>query len=292
MSANVCSCSRPITDHAYLCRECSGTLEKHLAELPALADDLETTRTRQSRTGGRGIGIVVRDAERPVPWDDRAARVANRLRTSLVSWVRLCEDWRVTPEGPACRMCAHPSCGAIRTTRPPENTVQAMSRYLLGALPALRHRPEVTECADEMHAAVVAVESVIDRRPELTFYGPCGSVEYLDGAPDPASVPCPADLYGPEKASELVCESCATKHRVDDVRAYLLEQAHDRLATPVVLSRFLTAYGVALTDERIRKWVERGQLVAHGTDASGKAVYRISEVIDLLAKMNERKRAS
>jgi hypothetical protein len=285
-----CSCSRPITDSAYLCRSCTDTLEQHLAELPALAAEIETTRVRQSRMGGQAIGIVVRSANRPVPWNDKAATLANALKVKLVGWVRLCQSWQVRPEGPACRICPHRTCILLRSD--PAETVEGLSGYLLAALPALRHRPEVVECVDSLTAIAKAAEGVIDRRAEQTFYGPCGSVDYIGENPDPQCVPCPTDLYGPADAQRLVCDRCAAEHDVADVRAYLIRAAQDQLVTAADLSKFLTAYGEPITFDRIRKWVEREQLVPHGRDAAGRPTYRVSEAADLLASMNQRRKAS
>lgn len=286
-----CSCSRPITDHAFLCRDCTTTLERQLGDIPALAADLEVTRTRQARIGSQPLGIIVRSSETPIPWNDRASRALARFRATLVGWVRVCEDWRVTPEGPACRVCQHPTCATVRATRAPDDTWQGMSAYLLAALPAFRHRPEVTACADDLDAATKAVESVVDRRPELTFYGPCGSVDYADDLPVPGSVPCPADLFGDKEATEVVCEVCAAVHKVSDVREFLVKAAQDRLATAVELSKFLTLYGEPLTAERIRKWAERGQLASHGRNAAGSPLYRVSEAVARLTEQ-QHKRAS
>lgn len=286
-----CACSRPVTDSAYLCHHCTTVLERQIGSLPALADDLETTRTRQSRIGSQALGIIVKAAETPIPWNDKAARQLASLRTMLVGWVRVCEDWRVTPEGPACRRCAHPTCATVRATRQPDDTWTGMTAYLLAALPAFRHRPEVQACADDLDRATKQAEEVMDRRPEQTFYGPCGSVEYEDGQPAPGSEPCPADLYGDADATEIVCEVCAAEHKVSDVREWLIKAAQDRLATAAELSKFLTLYGEPLTAERIRKWAERGQLVAHGKNAAGSPLYRVSEAVQRLTEQ-QHKRAS
>jgi len=287
-----CSCSRPIRDSAFLCRWCTEALEKLLAEIPALASDLDTTWTRTSRTGGRGLGIVVRSADRPVPWDDRASRIAKELKAHLVGWANLCQEFRIRPEGPACRQCSHRSCAMLRSFTPPADTAESLARYLLASLPALRHRPEVTECADQLAAVVGRAEAVIDRPAEQTFFGPCGAIDYWpDGEPILCAARCPADLYGPEKATEVTCESCGAPHNVTTLRAFLLGEAQDQLVTAADLSKFLSAYGEPLTADRIRKWSERGLLVAHGKDRAGRPTYRVSEAVDRLSQMNATRRA-
>lgn len=299
--SGICSCSRPITDEGFLCYPCTETLRRNLGDVPALEDELETTRTRQSKTGGPGIGIVVRDSERPVPWNERASRAIGDLRVRLHGWVRLCQDFRIRPEGPECASCVHPTCVYLRSLAAPDDTLAGMSRYLLASVSALRHRPEVTECADDIDAAVRGVEKVIDRKPEQVFYGPCGSVEYIDGEPDPNCEPCPADLYGQAEATDLTCEACATPHKVEDIRRHLMDAAQDRLATAAELSRFLTHFGQVdtskpLTAERIRKWASRRTedsppvLLAHAQDKDGRPLYRVGDVVKLLTEGAQRER--
>jgi hypothetical protein len=292
VTAPTCSCTRPIRDHAFLCHDCTRTLEKHLAELPALATDLDTTLTRTSRIGGRGIGIVVRGQDRPVPWNDRASRTAAALKALVVTWAQHALDLRRRPDGPACRRCTHPSCAALRSYDPPiGDTVQALSTYLLAALPTLRHLPEVTQLADEVDAITRLAAKVIDRPAEQTYFGPCGAIEYWpDGEPILCAARCPADLYGPDDAKQLTCGKCAAEHDVTTVRAYLLSEAEDQLVTAADLSKFLSAYGEPLTAERIRQWASRGLLLSHGKDRVGRPLYRVSEAIDRLARIDATRR--
>jgi hypothetical protein len=291
MTVPVCSCSRPIKDHAFLCLECTRTLERHLAEVPALAADLETTRTRTSRTGGRGIGIVVRSADRPVPWDDRASRVATELKALLVAWARLCQDVRERPDGPACRRCSHPSCAMLRSHDAPGDSVESLSQYLLASLPTLRHRPEVVAMADDLHRFRERAAKVIDRPAEETYYGPCGAIDYWpDGHPIYCSARCEADLYGVEDETELTCRACQAVHNLSNRRAMLLLEAQDRDVTASDLSKFLTAYGEPLTAERIRKWAERGQIIPRRRDPAGRPLYRVGDAVRLLSELNTPRR--
>lgn len=285
----VCSCSRPIKDSAFLCLTCTEAVEKHVAELPSLAGDVDTTATRTSRTGGRGIGVVSRGSDQPVPWNDRASRMGTELKAFAVTWAQHCQGFRRRPPGPACRRCAHPSCTHLRSYRAPADTVESLAAYLLAALPALRHRPEVTDFADEIDALGKRCANVIDRPAELAFFGPCGAMDYWpDGHPVLCSAPCTGELYGPAEASALTCGTCGAEHDVQVVRRYLLTEAQDQLVTAADLSKFLTAYGEPLTADRIRKWSDRGLLVAHGRDRAGRPVYRVSEAVERLSSMATR----
>jgi hypothetical protein len=292
VTAAVCSCTRPIRDSAFLCRECTGTLEKHLAELPALAADLDTTRTRTSRIGGRGLGIVVRSSDRPVPWNDRASRLVTELATTLASWTRRAVELRQRPPGPACGRCSHPSCGMLRSYDPPAgDSVPALSSFLLAALPTLRHLPEVTALADDVESITRRGADVVDRPADQTYFGPCGAMDYWpEGGPILCTARCPGDLYGPEDAKHLTCTTCGAEHDVTAVRAYLLSEAQDQLVTAADLSKFLSAYGEPLTAERIRQWASRGLLVAHGKDRGGRPLYRVSEAVDRLTQIQATRR--
>jgi hypothetical protein len=292
MTAAACACTRPIRDSAFLCRECTSSLEKHLAELPALAADLDTTRTRTSRIGGRGLGIVVRSSDRPVPWNDRASRLATELATTLDRWARRAVEIRQRPDGPVCRRCLHPSCVTLRSYRPPAGrTVSVLSTYLLGALPTLRHLPDVIELADAIDSLTRRGAEVVDRPADQTYFGPCGAMDYWpDGDPILCTARCPSDLYGPEDAKQLTCTTCGAEHDVTAVRAYLLSEAQDQLVTAADLSKFLSAYGEPLTAERIRQWASRGLLVPHGKDRGGRPLYRVSEAVDRLTQIQATRR--
>jgi hypothetical protein len=87
-------CTRPTGDQAYLCLGCTHQLVKVLAEAPALAVELETTRRRQSRTGGQGSGVVTRSTVRPLPWDENASQAADLLQSTLVAWAKLVHEER------------------------------------------------------------------------------------------------------------------------------------------------------------------------------------------------------
>lgn len=292
MTTPVCSCSRPIRDSAFLCQDCTRTLEKQLAEIPALAADLDTTLTRTSRTGGRSIGIVVHGGERPVPWDDRAARVAHALVRHLARWTRTVTE-HAAVAGPVCaRRCPHPSCTRARLRRPARDTTPALAAYLLAALPTLRHLPQVTDLADETSALRDRIDTVIDRPADLTFFGPCGAIDYWPGTDEPVlcSARCTGDLYGAEDAAELTCGTCGAEHDVTTVRKFLLKEAEDQLVTAADLSKFLTAYGEPLTAERIRQWASRGLLLAHGKDRAGRPLYRVREAVDRLTQIQATRR--
>ncbi|WP_067466098.1 hypothetical protein [Nocardia amamiensis] len=81
-------------DHLFLDRSQLRALAELLREIPGIADDLELTRTRQSRLSTRGDYRMDRRAsEQPLPFNPAAAAAADELHAVLVTWARLvCEE--------------------------------------------------------------------------------------------------------------------------------------------------------------------------------------------------------
>lgn len=264
MSATTCdACARPVADNAHLCAACTDRLARDLCAIPSLAVELVTTRLRQSRTGGAATGVLSRAYERPLPWNDHAADVADALRATVVGWVRVVVEERG---------------GAW-----PEDTMPALAAHLLVAVEWLRHHPDAAEAADEIGDAVKRAYRAVDNAPGRLYIGPC------DPRAEFGESVCPTDLYAREGSLESTCPTCDLIWNVENRRAYLVGQAGDQLVTAADLSRFLSIYGEPLTAERIRKWSSRGLLKAHGKTPDGRATYRVDEVTALLVTMGQQR---
>lgn len=253
-----CGCGRPVKDMAVLCQGCTERLARNLGDIGALAEEVETTRLRQSRTGGAATGVLSRPYERPLPFDVKAAEVGQLLRSTVVAWVRV-----VLEE---------------RGGRLPADDMAALGRFLLGQTEWLRHHPAAAECADEIGHVTGAARRVIDLAPGRAYAGPC----------DPAGAygdePCTVDLYAREGRTEAACPACGLVWNVDNRRALMLEAVEGSLATAAELSKFLSMYGEPLTAKRVQQWKDRGLIIPHGADAAGRAMYLIGEVTALMAK--------
>jgi hypothetical protein len=278
-----CACGQPVKD-AYVCSDCARQLAKDLGDIPALAEDLAVTRTRQSRLGGRGAGVVVRSEERPLPWDERAARVTVSLQRALLSWVQLVSPLCHVPRlaGPACSSCSHPTCRAVR---PPavrtDADILSMSRWLLGQVEWLRHHPLGSQAVKDLGRAVSAARTAIDRPEDRVFLGICSAIR--DGGDL-----CPVDVYAIVGETTAKCPSCGASHVVEDRRRKLLHVVDGQLLSATDLSRILTLYGQPVTQDRIWKWKERGRIAPHGVNAAGDPIYLVSEVRDLVAAIATR----
>ncbi len=261
-----CACGRPVQD-ATICHGCSDRLERALGDIPALVQDLEITRSRQSRTSGQGIGIVVRGAERPLPWDQRAAEATDLLRDTLSSWVQVVLD------GGATRP-------RMLTGQSPR--IAVMARFLLAHHERLRHHPDSPDAVDEIGHAVDQARRVTDRPPDRVYAGPCRE-EWAEQETENerGAFCCVASLYARAAKGFVVCPNCHAEHDVEARRDWLLVMAEDQLATATHLSAALSRLGYALAPGTIRAWASKGRLVAHGVNDRGHPLYRVGDVREL-----------
>jgi hypothetical protein len=252
-----------------ICGACLADLERALGSAGALAAELQVTFARQARLGS---GAGRRSAERPLPYDGRASRLALRLRTELVGWARVLAEHAPEPlPGPVCVACRHRSCRAIRKTRMPADTIGATAAWLLLHLDEIRQHEAAAEMVANITALTRSAERLIDRPADRVYSGPCDV--------------CGDDLFGRLDAAEVACRGCGARYDVAARRQWLLAEAEDVLAGAALISRALTRLGSEVRVERVRQWASRGQLAAHGVDANGRPLYRVGDVIDLLERM-------
>lgn len=310
MSGPTCSCGRPVKDQAYICAGCTDRLSRALGDVPALFAEVETTRLRQSRTGGRPIGSVSRTADKPLPWDQRASEALSELRTALVRQVLHVTEERGTSLGvsayafgPACAYCSqqayirekHPSCVLVingaKLAQGPADTLEAMSQWLLGQMEWIRHQPDAAEAVREIGQTVHRIGVVIDSAQERVYAGPCQSEQSAEG--DLGERCCLGEMYANKGASAVTCPNCRYSHDFATRRRWLLEQVEDQLVNAAWMASALTSLDTPVTAERIRKWAERGRIEAKGVDIHGRPTYRVGDCLDLLADdaaREERKR--
>lgn len=79
------TCDRPVRDTT-VCVSCLRELEQALGDMTALAEELDTTLSRQTAMGDRSGGSP--SAIKPLPYDPRASEALWVLRNTLVGWVR------------------------------------------------------------------------------------------------------------------------------------------------------------------------------------------------------------
>lgn len=280
MPATCSACTKP-TD-LRLCSSCMGQLVADLKSLaphwerrtgqlvriPGLIEDLEVTLTRQARIGERS---GPRSSEVPLPYHSAASVDLETLRDGLHLWCKTVAEHRgVTVDA--------------------ELEPVALSKWLL------RWAGEVArlDTADELHgdvsAMIRAARRTVDLPPERKFVGPCNGVQATTETEG-----CGADLYIHVRPGQLpehvTCATtdCAAKYPMQSRRAWLLEQAVDRLLTAAELSRAIRELipGKPISPNLISQWASRGlrgrrltPYLPHPRDPHKRQRYRVGEVIE------------
>lgn len=272
------SCDRPRPGNAPICGACEADLARALGDVPALAQELDTSLARQtSKAAGGGSEI-------PLPYGQRASHAQWILRNTLAGWVRVLLDDHTRPEGPRCATCGHWSCGLIAYLTEPADTIQDMAGWLLVRLRNLLRYPAIDEAVDEITTAVRDAWHDVDRPPDSTFAGKCGE--------------CGTSLYAKAGAVGVKCRECGTSHDVAAQWEVMRGQIEDQLLHSVAMSAVLLHLGVRVPAGTIRWWGSEDEesdrpqrLFPHGYDANGRPLYRVSEVLALHDERVEKKAA-
>lgn len=267
-----CACGRPIPDAALICSTCSHDMAKALGDVPFLAEQLDVRLSRQARVG---TGNGARSAEQALPFDPFASRIADDLRNTLGTWVRVLVEADGDPLcGPVCAtVCGHATCGAIRRRRRPGRALPALARWLLGRVGDLAHHEAGDEAKTDICAAVERAERAVDRTADRWYAGPCDV--------------CRRDMYAQPSAGVVNCW-CGAQYDVAERRAWLLDSAEDVLAHAALIARALSALGHKVGVDRLYKWAERGRIAPRSVDLRGRPLYRIGDVLDALGRPGER----
>lgn len=262
MTYSTCHCGQRIRDTGRLCHDCTSRLRRDLAETPNLLDEAETTRLRQSRTGGRGVGVTSRSSDRPLPYNDGPVKAVRAVHTTLAAWAGVVVDATHTPA--------------------PRDRPADLSRFLLTHLGGLRHLETAGVAHEQLTGVIGRLRSSVDRPADLTYAGICSAwVTVGDGA-DLTLTRCPTHLYVPFGRRSVVCPACRTSHDMAQRREVLLAALEDQLAHVALLSQGLSNLGRELKESTVRSWVFRKRLLRHGQDDLGRELYRVGDVLDLM----------
>lgn len=243
--------TRPAPD-ATICPGCTAQAAGYLRQIPWLTEQLTITLTRQARIGDRN---GPRSRETPLVYDPRASVDLETFHVDLGRWATTVAEHRgVQVDEPA--------------------TPAGLSRWLLRWNGAAAQHPDAGDYVDELAAMVRAAERTIDKAPDLRCLGPCDM-------PD-----CEAWLYVGMYADTVACPNpdCDAEYRVEERRAWLLEQTVDRLMTAAEIARDLPwIAGVKIDRKLINKWSSRDQIHRydpHHADRRGAPRFRVGEVVD------------
>ena len=271
-----CQCGTPV-DGATLCAGCTSLLEVAIVNISAYVQDLPTVLAKLTRYGDRYGG---RTRERSLPVDMRASEVGWVAVNTVSTWCRVILEERGQASGNGSRGGL-----VIPAPTPPDDTVPSMCRFLLTNINRIRVAEWGAEAFDELTDLERQLRRVVDRPAERFYVGPCGA-----GG-------CAEDLYARSPLGTVVCQVCGMEHDVPERRAWLLKEAEDRLETASGIARAVTVFGDGLGGEaqmadRIRTWGRRNRLTPHGhvtVMGHERALYRVGEILDLLAQDAERR---
>lgn len=298
-----CGNPMPTGDNSTACPRCWTRLERDLAQMPALVNDLNTTITRQDRVetyrpGARrtfveredhdGLGVQ----EQPNPFHEAASDALTLLRTTL---------WGIVKQG----LEVHQQLRPARAN----DDVTALAITALALFGWMQTQDDGHEMVAEIRYAVSQASRAIDRAPERHYAGIC-SARY-GGCPGPADcecgchdgtgnpctvtggcglagVECTEELYAIGSSPTARCHTCGTEHDLEARRKVMLEASAETLLT---LTEMTAAVSLGRSDTVSRKqlegWVRRGRLVRSGNEGAV-PLYRVGDVLDILLGLEAR----
>ncbi|HEV2777877.1 MAG TPA: hypothetical protein VGX25_00595 [Actinophytocola sp.] len=260
-------CGNPTPREAFLCTTCREVLERDLATVPALIEELHITLARLDSFAPSGqfsdAGALL---HKP-----RAGEALWVLTNAITTWTRLfCEHYGVRTTEEFARAAEGVTASAAITS--------AAAKWLLRRVRSVAMHPAAGEAVDEIGSAVELAYSVIDRPPDLLPAGQCG---YLG---------CTAILYAEPDARTITCRVCGSDHDAAERRAWMDESAAEQLltATAALLWVKLIA-GWTIPPGTWRRWLSNGEIVAQDRDHVGRPIYRFGDVQDRATRWAQHK---
>lgn len=259
---------------ARICGACSSELRRELEAVPGLVEDLDLAISRQTRlTGGRVGG---HSPEKPLAWNERASEAADHLAAILLGWARVLVASVNVLHGPTCGGCAHPSCMYADLGREPHRHPAHVAAWLHRHAGALIAHPAGPDAVEEILVAVRNARWATDSPPrDLVYAGPCNE--------------CDADLYARPDASRVACRWCRDEdgdrlvYDVQDRRKWMQQALEDWELTAPAIARALTSLIRPIKPALLHTWVARGRLLPSGLDDRRRMLFRVGDVIDLMA---------
>jgi hypothetical protein len=267
------ACTRPTSDN--LCAHhrdelvtalravATGGRDSTGAEIGGLWDDL------QDVVCGRvvlrsGASVASNETEARLPYNASASDLAHALDNTIITWHNV-----IAEDNPHLRRTA--------------TTTEQAAAWLANVPTALATHEAARDMHDEITAIVGAVERMVDRRADRAYLGTCG--EWIDdGDGEFDCHQCNGQLYARPNAPTVTCRVCGTRFDVANRRAWMLTDAEDQLLTAIDCARALAGLGNAVSVDTIRTWSHRGRIAPHGHTTAGRPLYRVGDVLDLMAR--------
>jgi hypothetical protein len=249
-----CLCGAPTRDDAYVCDNDLGHLARALGEVPWLDEQLTITMSRESGVDYATMGGSP-SSETPLSVNAGALEAHINLRAVLVTWVRFCEEESIRHQA--------------RTDALPANTLPAISRWLLWRVDGLAFSDLGFDAYSEITRAVGRARMTIDRPAEKVYAGPCE---------------CGRDLYAKPGAKLTKCRGCEREYDVDEMREWMRSGVMGRLVTAREGATLLGRFALPTAQKTIDSWHQRRQLLDHGSNADGRRLYLIDDLLNLAAR--------
>lgn len=308
-------CPRP--SDIPMCTVCWASLRDKLGRTDDIVEDLELTRVGQDKIGGVPIGRVSGGGGSRLPVREHVAPVVNRLRETLGSWMRdLWETHAIRWQ--QCDGCeaqwfggdqlhGKPDCTGAWAERIAElgqvdTSARGLARWILRHQSWVTMHPAADQLYRELTGAYVAALRVIDRPDDRVYLGIC-SADQGDGEY------CEVDLFARESQDWIRCSGCGSVRNVNERRELLTAAVdHQYLPTGLVIAA-VGRRGHRLTSSMLRNYRARERLTAYVLDPDAQpdahghrvrpmvegddqvALYRVSEVVDVLTTKHHRKKA-
>ena len=256
MTAATCACGKPAPDAA-ICRTCTDQLAADLAAIPQLREQLDLTLSRQTASGRQDGG---RSAEKPMPYHLGASDALEVLGSALRA--------------------------AARTVDLPTATggrIDILATLLGLRLDQLAAHPDTAGHARKIGDAVAKANRSIDRVPDRWFAGACDAQGWIMRPTEAPDLGCGEWLYARPEARDVRCPKCSTEYDVEMRRAWMLEAAEDYLCHASLIAAAVTRLGESVKANTITQWAVRGRLERRGQDDRGRPLFRVGDVLDLLA---------
>jgi hypothetical protein len=292
-SQNTCViCGRPTPD-GYADVACGVDRPRQLlAEITDMLPAALDVAHRQARHGTGGGGTGGGGSGKPgsaLPLDLGATARLDGVQAALTKWIDRIAVTRGTTR-PWFNHHGHP--------------ITVAAHWLTPHLEWLRHQPahdpdhhgntwSTHQWLRDVEACARIVRGIARGPADRVYLGPCGEIidccvsteciqgetEVCDcwchkGEPDR----CQGDVYGLPGADTGRCRTCGAEYDQGERQKWLTAEVRQRAYRASELEH---AYG--LTSATVRKWAERGLIVAHGHDRQGRPLYLLGEVLDVAA---------
>lgn len=270
-------CEHPLRDE-YLCRACQHRAERALADLPALARDVEVTVTRQDRItnpGKRGTGHA-----QPLGANITAADRARVVFELLFEWADFVAQWNHVRGLPV-----------FATYRPLTELVPQACAILLRYTDWMRNNEQGPALVDAIHQVRRDARRIVDQPAARLYAGPCRADL---GYPPELGYTCDLPLFRKWGADDIECDGhnpdkqlrrewtssgCGTIHLATERDGFMVTAAEEHVLPLRLIydSLHVLVPGFALDWKTVQQWTkERRTRTVIGKTASGRDRVRIS----------------